>query len=82
MLISNLSVKSDLRERIRQTQWFDAGMQANVCLLGFVRAPDEVILSKQKMRIPNDFELRSLILDETHKSKFLVHPGSLKMYQY
>ncbi|MCI51662.1 retrotransposon protein putative Ty3-gypsy subclass, partial [Trifolium medium] len=30
---------------------------------------------------PNDVELKRLILSETHKSGFFIHPGSTKMYQ-
>jgi hypothetical protein len=31
--------------------------------------------------IPNDVELRRDILDEAHKTRYTVHPGSTKMYQ-
>jgi len=31
--------------------------------------------------IPNDAELRREILDEAHKSRYTIHPGSTKMYQ-
>ena len=30
--------------------------------------------------IPNSKEIRTLILDETHKSKYSIHPGATKMY--
>jgi hypothetical protein len=30
--------------------------------------------------VPNDDELKRLILDEAHKSRFSIHPGSTKMY--
>jgi hypothetical protein len=31
--------------------------------------------------IPNDAELRRDILDEAHKTRYTIHPGSTKMYQ-
>jgi len=31
--------------------------------------------------VPNDMELRRDILDEGHKSRYTIHPGSTKMYQ-
>jgi hypothetical protein len=31
--------------------------------------------------IPNDEELRRDILDESHKSRYTIHPRSTKMYQ-
>lgn len=46
VLISNLSIKHDLRERIRHTQWSDAKFQANEGISSFARAPDGFILFK------------------------------------
>jgi hypothetical protein len=31
--------------------------------------------------VPVDPEIKKIILDEAHKSKFSIHPGSTKMYQ-
>jgi len=31
--------------------------------------------------VPNDGELRQVILDEAHKSGISTHPGTTKMYQ-
>jgi hypothetical protein len=31
--------------------------------------------------VPVDPEIKKIILDEAHKSKFPIHPGSTKMYQ-
>jgi hypothetical protein len=31
--------------------------------------------------IPNDAKLKRDILDEAHKYKYTIHPGSTKMYQ-
>jgi hypothetical protein len=31
--------------------------------------------------VPVDTEIKKIILDEAHRSKFSIHPGSTKMYQ-
>src|SRR5688572_3723275 len=36
---------------------------------------------KKRIVVPKDENLRKLILDEAHLSKFAIHPGSNKMYQ-
>ena len=40
-----------------------------------------VLWFKNRLVVPKDFELRRLILDEAHLSRYSVHPGSNKMYQ-
>ncbi|XP_058784390.1 uncharacterized protein LOC131659182 [Vicia villosa] len=68
VLISNLSIQNELRERIRIFQGYDEQLQASEGMPDFVRAPDGVILFKQRMCVPNDSELKRLIMDEAHKS--------------
>ncbi|GJR92524.1 putative reverse transcriptase domain-containing protein [Tanacetum coccineum] len=38
------------------------------------------ILAAQKETVPLKGEVRTLIMDESHKSKYFVHPGADKMY--
>ena len=40
-----------------------------------------VLWFKNRLVVPKDFELRKLILDEAHLSRYSIHPGSNKMYQ-
>jgi hypothetical protein len=42
---------------------------------------DEVFHFMNRIRIPDYGDLRKLILDEAHKSKYSVHPGADRMYQ-
>nr|GEW91226.1 putative reverse transcriptase domain-containing protein [Tanacetum cinerariifolium] len=42
---------------------------------------DETLCLKNKSWIPCSGDLRALIMHESHKSKYLIHPGSNKMYQ-
>ncbi|XP_058726523.1 uncharacterized protein LOC131597879 [Vicia villosa] len=75
VLISNLCIENELRERIRQAQWNDVELQAKANLPDFVRTSGGLILFGRRMCVPNDAELRRLILDEAHKTKFTIHPG-------
>ncbi|WVZ85071.1 hypothetical protein U9M48_032029 [Paspalum notatum var. saurae] len=36
----------------------------------------------KRLVVPKDFELRKLIIDESHNSQFAIHPGSNKMYHH
>ncbi|XP_058761197.1 uncharacterized protein LOC131634544 [Vicia villosa] len=60
LLISNLSFQNELRERIRISQERDEQLQASISMFDFVRAPDGVILFKQRMCIPDDSELKRM----------------------
>jgi hypothetical protein len=41
----------------------------------------DVIWFGKRLVVPVDPEIKKIILDEAHKSKFSIHPGSTKMYQ-
>ncbi|KAI3797626.1 hypothetical protein L1987_32886 [Smallanthus sonchifolius] len=43
--------------------------------------PDKILYFKDRMWIPQSDELRKLILDEAHKSKYSIHPEADKMYK-
>ncbi|XP_020239399.1 uncharacterized protein LOC109818366 [Cajanus cajan] len=47
---------------------------------GFEQDVDGVLRYKGRLCIPQDEELKKLILEEGHKSKLSVHPGMTKMY--
>ncbi|KAI3773631.1 hypothetical protein L1987_48161 [Smallanthus sonchifolius] len=42
--------------------------------------PDDLLYFMGRIWIPDSSELRTLILDEAHKSRYSVHPGADKMY--
>jgi len=39
------------------------------------------LIFKDMMCVPNNEEIKEMILEETHKSKLSIHPGTTKMYQ-
>ena len=47
----------------------------------FVKKPDGRLCFKDRSWIPHYGGIRDLIMYESHKSKYSIHPGSDKMYQ-
>jgi hypothetical protein len=47
----------------------------------FRQDADRVIWFKDRLMVPKDFELHRKIMDETHYSRYSIHPGTNKMYQ-
>jgi len=39
------------------------------------------LIFKDRMCVPNNEEIKEMILGEAHKSKLSIHPGTTKMYQ-
>jgi hypothetical protein len=47
----------------------------------FQKDHQDVVWFGKRLVVPFDPEIKKVILDEAHKSKFSIHPGSTKMYQ-
>ena len=47
----------------------------------FNLSPDGVLKYRNRVVVPKDEVLKREILEETHRSKYTIHPGSSKMYQ-
>ena len=43
--------------------------------------PKGILRCGSHLCVPNIDDLRRIILEEAHNSKYIVHPGSTKMYQ-
>ncbi|KAD7479067.1 hypothetical protein E3N88_02203 [Mikania micrantha] len=82
-----MTVQTSLRDHILQAQReavarnnlkreLDCGAEKH-----FETRQDGVIYYLDRVWIPTVDELRTLILDEAHKSRYSVHPGADKMYQ-
>lgn len=57
VMMENLNITSDLRERIRQSQLLDEELQAMPTPSSFTHATNGVLLFNQRIYIPNDAEL-------------------------
>src|SRR5213083_2205899 len=86
--VLNLELVPALREQIITAQRNDKGIAHirrrlgnDEILMGFKQDQDGIVWFKNRLVVPKDRELRRQILDEAHHSRFLIHPGSTKMYQ-
>nr|XP_027090296.1 uncharacterized protein LOC113711331 [Coffea arabica] len=86
VLFGNLSLKSPLLERIKEAQKMDPMIRKNLEkvqkreTLDFKLGPEGVLRFRDRIVIPADEELRKGILEESHRSKYTIHPGVAKMY--
>lgn len=82
-----VSVTSGLLDEIREKQRTDEELKEKRDMISLGKAPDfevgsdDILRCKGRVCVPNDTELRRLILEEGHRSKLSIHPGSTKMYQ-
>ena len=83
----NVIATPTLIQKVKQGQWHDEGLrrvweqiQNGEQLDGWQIEPEGFLLYKGRLVVPEDPYLRHAVLDEAHRSKFAIHPGSTKMY--
>jgi hypothetical protein len=84
-----LTTESNLYDRIVTAQRNDEDIQTIKQKLAegdpkytcFQKDHQDVVWFGKRLVVPIDPEIKKIILDEAHKSKFSIHPGSTKMYQ-
>jgi hypothetical protein len=89
-MLNTISVESVLWDKIVMFQDRDEGIKTIKQRLSqndpkytcFRQDPNGTIWFRQCLVIPKNPTLRKEILDEAHLSKFLINPGSSKMYQH
>ena len=85
--VMRMQIESNLVIQIRdaQKEASKADNLKNESLNGLEKtlelSADEVWKFKDRVWIPNFGNLRELVLEEAHKSKYLMHPRSDKMYK-
>jgi hypothetical protein len=86
-LMAKLEIKSTLLEDIRMAQEKDEKINrikekaSKGRVLGFGVTPEGLFRYQNRICVPNNEEIRKLILEEAHFSPYTVHPGGNKMYQ-
>ncbi|KAI3678914.1 hypothetical protein L6452_38218 [Arctium lappa] len=82
-----INVKVELIDQIQYVQK-EALLEGNVKKerrVGQIKTltvgPDEIYRLGDRVWIPSLGDLRSIVMDEAHKSKYTMHPGSDKMYK-
>jgi hypothetical protein len=87
VLMAKLEIKPILLEDIRMGQEKDEEIiqikeRANKGqALGFDTISDGLFRYQNRVCVPNNEEIRKLILEEAHFSPYTVHPGGSKMYR-
>jgi hypothetical protein len=84
-----LSAESNLYDRIVTAQCDDADIQTIRQKLAegdtkytcFQKDHQDVVWFGKRLVVPINPEVKKIILDQAHRSKFSIHPGSTKMYQ-
>ena len=77
----HLTVSSDFLVMIKERQLSDPKLRRTVELLGtdkandFALGSDGVLRFRGRVCIPEDLEVKGMILEEGHKSRFSMHPG-------
>ncbi|XP_071921795.1 uncharacterized protein [Coffea arabica] len=86
ILFENLTLKSPLIERIKEAQKMDPTIQKrlekvqNGENLDFKLGSEGVLRFRDRIVVPVDEGLRREILEESHRSRYTIHPGVNKMY--
>ena len=87
IIFGNIRVTSALLDRIKEAQTTDPMVQKWVEKVkkgeipDFTLSPEGILRFRNRIVVPEDENLRREILDEAHRSKYTIHPGSTKMYQ-
>ena len=83
----NIRVTSSLLSQIKEVQTDDSMVQKWVErmkkgeILDFNLSPEGIVRFRNRLVIPNDENLKREVLEEAHRSKYTIHPGSNKLYQ-
>ena len=80
--IANLVISNDLIERVKIRQVEDNELISFMEKSADIKVDDVGIARfNGRLCVPKDEELRKMILEEAHRSKFSIHLGVTKMYQ-
>jgi hypothetical protein len=84
--VATLDIQSTLTERIREAQKSDKEIaeikerMSKGKAKGFREDEHGTLWFEDRIYVPNDPEVRKLILQEAHDSPYSIHPGNTKMY--
>ena len=84
---STLTISSDFLDLVRERQLVDVSLNRVREQLGpneakdFALGNDDILRFQNRVCVPDDVEVKWLILEEEHKSRLSLHPSMTKMYQ-
>ena len=86
-VVTELIARPSLLNRVLEAQKKDEKIAVKVSQIGngkeieFTVNEDEVLYYKDRVCVPDDNDLRKVILEEAQSGNFFIHPCSTKMYQ-
>ena len=84
---STLTISSDFLSSVRERQLLDVSLNKVREQLGSdetrdsALGNDDILRFQGKICVPNDAEVKKLIIEEGHKSRLSLHLDMIKMYQ-
>ena len=87
IVLEMLQVTNEFFELIKERQAEDEELQKHLERVtedgepDFKKGDDGIVRFRNRVCIPMDFEVRRMVLEEAHKTKLSLHPGTTKMYQ-
>ena len=81
-----MEIQSTLMDKIREAQKTDKDIteikerMSKGKAKGFREDKHDTLWFEDRIYVPNDQEIRKLILQEAHHSPYSIHPGNTKMY--
>lgn len=87
IMFAMVTIQPILLNKIKEAQTSDQALQSIKSNLGrekttdFSLHDDGILQFRNRICIPNNVELKQELLNEAHRGKFTIHPGSTKMYK-
>ena len=87
VFMASLTIQPTLIEKIKSSQVNDAQIVKIIEEVQERKRPKFNVFNVSFLRfgnrlcVPNDFALKKEIMEEAHRTPYLVHPGSTKMYR-
>ena len=84
--VAALEIQSTLMDKIREAQRTDKEISSIKEKIskgkdkGFREDEHDTLWFEDRVYVPNDSEIRKLILQEAHDSPYSIHPGNTKIY--
>ena len=86
--VAALEIQSTLMDKIREAQKTDKEIveikerMSKGKAKGFHEDEHDTLWFDDRVYVPNDTEIKKLILQEAHDSPYSIHPGNTKIYLY
>ena len=82
-IVAELEILKDIRLRQKEDPKLMKKIHNNLVIKpnSNFRMVDGVLKFQNRMYLPDMVDIKRLVMDKGHKSKWAIHPGMMKMYQ-